>query len=71
MENAGLWNKQKAADFLFSSMIDNPEKRLIKLNNWITRNHIPKKCMDKVGGEVIFFADVLKNWIESRKDKAA
>ena len=71
MDNAGLWNKQKAADFLFSDMIAEPKKRLIKLNNWIARNHIPKNCMDKIGREIIFFGDTLKNWIKDRKDKTA
>lgn len=71
MENACLWNKQKAADFLFSDMIADPKKRLIKLNNWITRKHIPKNCMDKIGREILFFGDVLKKWIESRKGEAA
>ncbi len=69
--NSKLWNKQKAADYLFSEMIDDPKKRLIKLNNWITRHHIPKNCMDKIGREILFFGDVLQNWIENRKEKAA
>ena len=71
MDNAGLWSKQKAADFLFSEMIEDPKKRLIKLNNWITRKHIPKSCMDKIGGEVLFFAEKLRGWIKGRKEQAA
>jgi len=33
--------------FLFADMIDDPKKRLVKLNNWISRKIIPKKVMDK------------------------
>ena len=66
MENSGLWSKQKAADYLFSQMIDNPQRRKEKLNNWIARNHIPKKCMNKIGKEILFFEDTLKEWIKER-----
>jgi len=52
-------------------MIDDPKKRLIKLNNWISRKIIPKKVMDKMGKEILFFEDSLKEWLEERKRKAA
>lgn len=71
METSGLWTKQKAADFLFQDMISDPKKRREKLNNWINRKKIPKKCMDKIGKEIIFFEDVLKEWIEERKRRVA
>lgn len=71
MENSGYWNKQRAADYLFGELITDPKKRLIKLNNWITRKHLPKKCYDKVGKEIIIFGDILKQWIDERKQRAA
>ncbi|MBQ8636299.1 hypothetical protein IJX73_00760 [bacterium] len=71
MEKSGLWTKRRTADFLFADMIDDPQKRLIKLNNWIARKILPSKVMDKMGKEIIFFEDSLKNWIEERKGKVA
>jgi hypothetical protein len=71
MEKSELWSKQKTADFLFSEMVDDPKKRKEKLNNWINRNRIPKKCMDKIGNEVIFFGDVIKEWLKERKQQVA
>ncbi|MBR1620258.1 hypothetical protein IJ674_10265 [bacterium] len=71
MEKSGLWTKRKTADFLFADMIDNPQKRLIKLNNWIARKIIPAKVMDKMGKEIVFFEDSLKDWLEERKRKVA
>lgn len=71
MEKSGLWSKQKAADFLFLEMVADPEKRKEKLNNWIARKKIPKKCMDKIGKEIIFFEDKLKQWLEDMKRTAA
>ena len=71
MEKSGLWTKRRTADFLFADMIDDPQKRLIKLNNWIARKILPSKVMDKMGKEIIFFEDSLKNWFEERKGKVA
>lgn len=71
METSGFWSKQKTADFLFSEMISDPQKRKEKLNNWIARKHIPKKCMDKIGKEILFFEDKLKEWVDERKRTAA
>lgn len=71
MEKSGLWSKQKTADFLFSEMISDPQRRKEKLNNWINRNHIPKKCMDKIGKEILFFEDKVKQWLEDRKKAVA
>ncbi|MCD7740494.1 MAG: hypothetical protein LUH11_04010 [Candidatus Gastranaerophilales bacterium] len=70
MEKSGLWTKRKTADYLFADMIDDPKKRLIKLNNWISRKIIPKNVTVKMGKEIIFFEDSLKNWLETRKRKA-
>lgn len=67
MEKSSFWSKQKTADFLFQDMIKEPKKRIEKLNNWITRKRIPQKCMDKIGKEIIFFGDVLQDWIRERK----
>ena len=52
-------------------MVDNPKKRLIKLNNWIARKIIPRKVMDKMGKEIVFFEDSVKEWLEERKRKVA
>ncbi|DAB16888.1 TPA: hypothetical protein CPT98_07205 [Candidatus Gastranaerophilales bacterium HUM_19] len=71
MEKSGLWTKQKTADYLFADMVDNPKKRLIKLNNWIARKIIPRKVMDKMGKEIVFFEDSVKEWLEERKRKVA
>lgn len=70
-EKSGFWTKRKVADYLFADMINDPKKRLIKLNNWIARNIIPKKVMNKMGREIIFFEDLLKEWIEERKGMVA
>ena len=67
MEKSGLWTKRRTADFLFADMIDDPKKRLVKLNNWISRKIIPKKVMDKMGKEILFFEDTLKDWLNERK----
>jgi len=69
METSGLWSKQKAADFLFSDVVPDSKKRLEKLNNRITRKRIPLKCMDKIGREILFFGDVLKDWVNQRKQE--
>lgn len=71
MEKSGLWMKRKTADFLFADMVDDPKKRLIKLNNWIARKIIPQRIMDKMGREIVFFEDSLKEWLEERKRKVA
>ena len=71
MEKSDLWSKEKMADFLFQDMITDPKRRKEKLNNWINRNRIPKKCMDKIGKEIIFFGDVVKEWLRERKEQAA
>lgn len=70
MEISGLWSKQNAADFLFSEMITDPKKRKEKLNNWIARKHIPAKCMNKIGKEIVFFEDSIKEWLNEQKRKA-
>lgn len=68
METSGLWSKQNAADFLFSEMISDPYKRKVKLNNWISRNHIPKNCINKIGKEIFFFKDELKLWTKQKEN---
>ena len=70
-EKSGFWTKRKVAEYLVADMINDPKKRLIKLNNWIARNIIPKKVMNKMGREIIFFEDLLKEWIEERKGMVA
>lgn len=71
MEKSGLWSKQKTADFLFQDVIDNPQRRKEKLNNWINRKIIPKNITGKFGKDVLFFEDELKKWLETRKRTAA